>query len=79
MPKFLLKIGGDPIEFESETAEGFLSAWKDSYFMPDKDDNAWLRTAAVAACDWSGKPMRFDNVSNFASDMIDAGLIEEVE
>ena len=28
MPKYLLKISEDPIEFEAPTAEAFLEAWK---------------------------------------------------
>ena len=28
MPKYLLKISEDPIEFEAPNAEAFLEAWK---------------------------------------------------
>ena len=79
MPKFLLKISEDPIEFEAPTAGGFLAAWKDVFFMADEEDEAWMRTAASIACDWSGKPIRFDTVEAFAADMISAGMLEEVE
>jgi hypothetical protein len=79
MPKFLLKISEDPIEFEAPNAEGFLAAWKDIFFMADREDKDWIRTAASVACDWSGKSIRFDTVEAFAADMIDAGMLEEVE
>jgi len=78
MTKYSLNVGGEPIEFESDSPEGFLDAWKKLYFMADREPGAWLRTAASAACDWSGKPMRCDSVSHLTADMISAGMLEEV-
>ena len=79
MPKFLLKISEDPIEFEAPTAVAFLEAWKGVFPWDYKDDNTFMRLAASSACDWSGKPIRFDTVEAFAADMISAGMLEEVE
>ena len=78
MPKFLLKISEDPIEFEAPNAEGFLDAWKSVFPWEVTDNNEFMRMAARSACDWSGKPIRFDNISSFTADMIDAGMLEEV-
>ena len=77
MPKFVLNIG-DPIEFEAPDATGFLDAWKSVNRSADANDAAWLRTAAALACDWSGKPVRFDNKEVFASDMMRHGMLREV-
>ena len=43
------------------------------------NDNTFMRMAARSACDWSGKSIRFDTVEAFTADMIDAGMLEEVE
>ena len=64
MPKYLLKISEDPIEFEAPTAEAFLEAWKGVFPWEYDNDNTFMRMAARSACDWSG--------------MIDAGMLEEV-
>ena len=78
MPKILLKISSDPIEFEAPTAEAFLEAWKGVFPWEYDNDNTFMRMAARSACDWSGKPIRFDNISSFTADMIDVGMLEEV-
>lgn len=78
MPKYLLKISEDPIEFEAPNAEGFLEAWKGVFPWEVADDVEFMRIAARSACDWSGKPVRFDNISSFADDMINSGMVEEV-
>ena len=77
MPKFVLKMG-DPVEFEAPDATGFLDAWRSVNRSADVDDGAWMRTAASLACDWSGKPMRFDSIDHFTADMMEAGMLEEV-
>ena len=77
MPKYLLKISEDPIEFEAPNAEGFLDAWKSVFPWEVADNNEFMRMAARSACDWCGKPIRFDNISSFTADMIDAGMLEE--
>ena len=61
MPKFVLNVG-DPIEFEAPDASGFLDAWR--------------RTAAALACDWSGKAVRFDTLEDMTSDMMRHGMLE---
>ena len=79
MPKYLLKISEDPIEFEASTAEAFLEAWTGVFPWEYDNDNTFMRMAARSACDWSGKSIRFDTVEAFTADMIDAGMLEEVE
>ena len=77
MPKFVLNVG-EPIEFEAPDASGFLDAWRSVNRSADANDDAWRRTAAALACDWSGKPVRFDNNEVFASDMMRHGMLREV-
>ena len=44
--------------------------------MADANDDAWRRTAAALACDWSGKPIRFDTLEQMTSDMMRHGMLE---
>ena len=46
MPKFLLKISEDPIEFEAPNAEAFLEAWKGVFPWEYDNDNTFMRMAA---------------------------------
>ena len=49
MPKFVLNVGGDPIEFESSDASGFLDAWGSVSRSWSSDEDKWRRTAAALA------------------------------
>ena len=42
------------------------------------DDKEWLRQAAMSACDWAGGPIRYDNATVFAQDMMSKGMLEEI-
>ena len=75
MPKFVLKVG-EPVEFEAPDASGFLEVWRSMSRMADAQDDAWRRTAAALACDWSGKPVRFDTLEDMTSDMMRYGMLE---
>ncbi len=75
MPKFVLNVG-DPIEFEAPDASGFLDAWRNVNRSADANDDAWRRTAAALACDWSGKAVRFDTLEDMTSDMMRHGMLE---
>jgi len=79
VPRFRLNIGGDPIEFDSADATGFLDAWGEVSRSWSSDPDRWRRTAAALACDWSGKTVRFDNDESFALDMMRHGMLEEIE
>ena len=76
MPKFVLNVGGDPIEFESSDASGFLDAWGSVSRSWSSDEDKWRRTAAALVCDWSGKPIRFDNLEVMTFDMMRHGMLE---
>lgn len=78
MKTFKLNVGGDPIFFEASDASGFLDAWGviNRNWSPDADK--WRRSAAQLACDFSGKPMRFDSIDHFTADMMEAGMLAEV-
>lgn len=78
MASYLLHIGGEPVGFTANTPEAFLDAWRDVHRYPDRDEDAWMKTAAALACDWSGKPVRYDTLENFTNDMIRHGMLEEV-
>ena len=78
MKKFELRISEDPIEFTAENASAFLDVWKSRSKWAFPDDHSFLRTAALSACDWSGKPMRFDSIDHFTADMMEAGMLAEV-
>ena len=75
MPKVVLNVG-DPIEFEAPDASGFLDAWRSVNRSADANDDAWRRTAAALACDWSGKAVRFDTLEAMTSDMMRHGMLE---
>ena len=75
MPKFVLKVG-EPVEFEAPDASGFLEVWRGMSRMADAQDDAWRRTAAALACDWSGQPVRFDTLEDMTSDMMRHGMLE---
>ena len=75
MPKFVLKVG-EPVEFEAPDASGFLEVWRSMSRMADAQDDAWRRTAAALACDWSGQPVRFDTLEDMTSDMMRHGMLE---
>ena len=47
--------------------------------MADAQDDAWRRTAAALACDWSGQPVRFDTLEDMTSDMMRYGMLEAQE
>ena len=79
MRKYRLKIGGDPIEFTSTGPDGFIDAWRMEHRSPDPDQKAWIRTAASLACDWSGKPVRYDTLDSFTADMMRYGMLEVVD
>jgi len=79
MKTFKLNVGGDPIIFEAPDASGFLESWGSVNRNWSPDADKWRRAAAQLACDFSGKPMRFDTDSNLAADMMDAGMLEEVK
>lgn len=78
MKKYRLNIGGDPIEFNSLGPEGFLDAWRSVNLRASSDDKEWLRQAAISACDWAGGPIRYDNATVFAQDMMSKGMLEEI-
>jgi|TARA_R100000426_G_scaffold83362_1_gene62006 hypothetical protein len=78
MKKFELRISDDPIEFTAEDASAFLDVWKSQSKWAFPDDHSFIRTAALSACDWSGKPMRFDSIDHFTADMMEAGMLAEV-
>ena len=78
MARYRLNIGGDPIDFDSEGPEGFLEAWRSVNLRASSDDKEWLRQAAMAACDWAGGPIRYDNATVFAQDMMSKGMLEEI-
>ena len=78
MKKFELRISQDPIEFTAEDASAFLDVWKSRSKWTYPDDHSFLRTAAASACDWSGKPIRFDSLDHFTADMMEAGMLAEV-
>ena len=78
MTKYRLKIGGEPIHFHSTSPQGFIDAWRDASPYHWEDDTQWMRNAAALACDWSGKPVRYDTLENFTQDMMRHGLLEEV-
>ena len=44
-----------------------------------KINNEWIKTAAALACDWCGKPVRYDTLAAFASDMMRHGMLEAVD
>jgi len=50
--------------------------WRGMSRMADANDDAWRRTAAALACDWSGKPIRFDTLEDMTSDMMRHGMLE---
>ena len=79
MTKYRLKIGGDPIEFTSTSPEGFIDAWRMEHRSPDPDQNAWIKTAAALACDWSGQSVRYDTRASFTEDMMRYGMLEAVD
>jgi len=79
MRKYRLKIGGDPIEFTSTGPDGFIDAWRMEHRSPDPDHEAWVKTAAALACDWCGKPVRYDTLDSFAEDMMRHGMLEVVD
>ena len=79
MTKYRLKIGGDPIEFTSTGPEGFIDAWRYVSRCASEDNNEWIKTAAALACDWCGKPVRYDTISSFAEDMMRHGMLEVVD
>lgn len=79
MTKYRLKIGGDPIEFTSTSPEGFIDAWRMEHRSPDPDQNAWIKTAAALACDWSGQSVRYDTLAAFTEDMMRYGMLEVVD
>ena len=78
MTRYRLNIGGDPIDFDSEGPEGFLEAWRSVNLRASSDDKEWLRQAAMSACDWAGGPIRYDNATVFAKDMMSKGRLEEI-
>ena len=78
MTRYRLNIGGDPIDFDSEGPEGFLEAWRAVNLRASSDDKEWLRQAAMSACDWAGGPIRYDNATVFAKDMMSKGMLEEI-
>ena len=78
MTRYRLNIGGDPIDFDSEGPEGFLEAWRSVNLRSSSDDKEWLRQAAMSACDWAGGPIRYDNATVFAKDMMSKGMLEEI-
>ena len=78
MTRYRLNIGGDPIDFDSEGPEGFLEAWRSVNLRASSDDKEWLRQAAMSACDWAGGPLRYDNATVFAKDMMSKGMLEEI-
>ena len=75
MPRFVLNVG-EPVEFDAPDASGFLEVWRGMSRMADADDDACRRTAAALACDWSGKPIRFDTLEDMTSDMMRHGMLE---
>lgn len=79
MRKYRLKIGGDPIEFTSTSPEGFIDAWRMEHRSPDPDQAAWIKTAAALACDWSGKPVRYETLDVFTEDMMRHGMLEVID
>lgn len=78
MKQYRLKIGGDPIDFVAENPEGFLEAWRSVNLRASSDDKEWLKQAAMSACDWAGGPIRYDNATVFAQDMMSKGMLEEI-
>ena len=78
MTRYRLNIGGDAIDFDSEGPEGFLEAWRSVNLRASSDDKEWLRQAAMSACDWAGGPIRYDNATVFAKDMMSKGMLEEI-
>ncbi len=78
MTKYRLKIGGDPIEFTSTSPEGFIDAWRMESPYEWKTYDQWVKNAAALACDWSGKPVRFDTIESFTEDMMRHGMLEVV-
>jgi glutamine synthetase len=46
---------------------------------PDPDQDAWIKTAAALACDWSGQSIRYDTLAAFTEDMMRHGMLEVVD
>lgn len=77
MPKYRLMISSRPIEFEAEHPREFLSVWRKEFKASTGDEHEWRRTAALLACDWSGKPIRYNSDDVIVWDMMEHGMLEE--
>ncbi len=78
MNRYRLKIG-EPIDFTSYGPEGVLDAWRLIHKYPNNTHEGWRKTCASMACDWSGKPVRFDSDESFTADMIRHGMLEVID
>lgn len=80
MTKYRLKmaLGDAPLEFEAAGPEGVLDAWRSVHKSPNPDHEGWRKRCASMACDFSGKPFRYDSDEGFAEDMLRHGLLEVV-
>ena len=79
MTRYRLRIGSEPVEFSAEGPEGVLDAWRSTHKYPNREHDDWRKACASMACDWSGKPVRFDSDEAFASDMLRHGMLEVVD
>jgi len=77
MRRFRLKISSDPIEFEADHPSEFLRVWRDMFVAPPRDRDEWRRVAAMLACDWSGKPIRYHSDDAIVWDMMEHGMLED--
>ena len=78
MPKYRLKISSVPIDFKADHPSEFLDVWRHEFKAPPGDPDEWRRAAALLACDWSGKPIRFQNDDVIVWDMMQYGMLEEL-
>jgi len=78
MPKYRLKISSQPIDFIADHPREFLDVWRAEFRATYETDEEWRRVAALLACDWSGKPIRYSNDDVIVWDMIEHGMLEEI-
>tara|TARA_R110000824_G_C15160872_1_gene671894 strand:+ start:691 stop:936 length:246 start_codon:yes stop_codon:yes gene_type:complete len=77
MKKFKLKYG-DVSTFTSATPSGVVDYLRNNSRYPMSGEDVFLRSAAESANNWCGSNIRFDSKENFAQDLMNAGMLEEV-